>query len=110
MGEAILQQKTPAAEQATAAQIISIAGKISADASSSTTVTALVALAKVEVTKLGNPQEVLAGETLLTALQPVLVQYVGNGLLDANAVVDVQQFCTWVVAAAQPYASVSIKK
>lgn len=103
VGEAILGQKTPAAESALAKQIISIAQKVSADATSSTTAAVLVQVAQAEIAKLGNPQEVLAGNTLLTALQPLINQYIGTGVLNAAAVVDIQQFCTWVVAAATPY-------
>lgn len=110
VGEAVLGAKTPAAEAAMAASIISIANKVSADVSSTTTVAALVAVAQAEVAKLGNAQEVLAGETLLTALQPILTQYVGAGLLDPTAVADVKQFCSWVVAAATPYANVGLRK
>lgn len=103
VGEAILGQKTPAAESALAKQIISIAQKVSADATANTTAAALVQVAQAEIAKLGNPQEVLAGNTLLTALQPLINQYIGTGVLNAAAVVDIQQFCTWVVAAATPY-------
>ena len=110
VGEAVLSAKTPAAEAAMAASIISITNKVSADVTTGVTVANLVGVAQAEVAKLGNPQEVLAGETLLAALQPILTQYVGAGLLDPTAVTDVKLFCSWVVAAATPYANVGLRK
>ena len=110
VGETILGQKTPAAESALAVQIISVTQKVQSDipasGSSTATVATLIAVAQAEITKLGNPQEVLAGETLLTALQPILVQYVGSGTLTSTAAVDLTQFCGWVIAAASPYTTV----
>lgn len=105
MGEAILAQKTPAGEAALAKLIVSGATKAQADVSSTVTVAALVAAAQAELVKVGNPQEVLAANTLLATLEPILVQYVGNSVLSPTAVVDLQTFCGWVITAATPYTS-----
>ncbi len=104
VGETILGQKTPAAEKQLAVDIIGVTTKIEAEVTTGVTVALLVAAAQAEVVKVGNPQEVLAGTTLLTTLQPIVTQYVGSGLLDAAAVVDLKAFCAWVIAAAKPYA------
>lgn len=105
VGEAILGQTTPAAESALAKNIISVTQKVQADLNGTVTLADLVALVQKEVVKLGNPQEVLAANTLLTFLAAELQGKVSAGALKPADVVIVNQFAGWVVSAATPYAS-----
>lgn len=105
VGETILAQKTPAAESALAKDIVQIAATVQADAEQVKTVAGLVALAQAEAIKLPNPQEVLAVQTLLIALQPVIQQYVGTSLGTTTALTDLSTFLGWVTTAATPYES-----
>lgn len=105
VGEAILSQSTPAAEAALATNIVSVTQKVQADLTGTVTLADLVALVQKEVVKLGNPQEVLAANTLLTFLAAELQGKVSVGSLKPADIVIVNQFAGWVVSAATPYVS-----
>lgn len=104
VGEAVLSAKTPAAEKAMAANIVSVAKQVSAAASGNVTVAQLASLVQAQVAKLNlNPQEQLAAQTLLAFAQAELSQKVSIGLLKPTDVLIITEFCGWVVVAATPY-------
>lgn len=104
VGEAVLSQKTAAAQTQMAKNIITVTQKVQADLNGTVTLDQLVALVRQELVKVANPQEALAANTLLTYLAAQLQGKVSAGALKPADVVIVNQFAAWVIAAALPYA------
>lgn len=104
VGEAVLTQKTAAAQAQMAKDIITVTQKVQADLKMTVTLDQLVALVRGELVKVANPQEALAANTLLTYLAAQLKDKVSAGALKPADVVIVDQFASWVIAAALPYA------
>jgi hypothetical protein len=105
VGEVVLSSKTPAAQQATAQQIKSIASQVQAVLNGqTTTIAALQAFVVQKMAELKlNPQEQLLANVLISTIMQELNGKIGAGVLAPTDLVVVNQLLGWVEAAAVPY-------